>query len=237
MDCWWFLRDNNRKKNKKCDEGKFRVVSISATHYCSVFSPPFVTERHWKQLKKVKHLIVDIWYCPGERVVPAKIREVATTLTQGGPQSQSHMFAHTSAHSFILDSLPLFKNEKLLHMAKAEATPRDLKICVMIWRRKKTFLWRRIKPFEQDEQSGWMIQPQRWPKAAHSKVQEAVTRWKMCAAMRAVANPLGFHVILMHSLPCTSLQASSLGNFNFPTNASFEMMARDILNLRPHPSP
>ena len=62
-------------------------------------------------------------------------------------------------------------------------------------------------------------------------------RWKMCAAMRAFENPLRFHVILMHSLPCTSLQASSLCNFNFPTNASFEMMARDILNLRPHPSP
>ena len=167
--------------------------------------PPFAIERHWKQSKKVKHLIVDIWYCPGQRVVLAKIREVATTLTQGGAQSQSHMFAHTTAHSFILDSLPLFKNEKLLHMAKAKASPRDLQTCVMIWRRKKKhYSWRRIKPFEQDEQPGWMIQPQRWPKAAHSKCKRRspVGRCvRQCAPLQTLSASMSFSCI-----PCLALR-------------------------------
>ena len=108
-------------------------------HYCTVSTFCDRETLHWKQSKKVKHLIVDIWYCPGERVVPAKIREVAPTLTQGGPQSQSHMFAHTTAHSFIRDSLPLWKNENLLHVSKAKSSPRDLQTCVMIWRKKNIF--------------------------------------------------------------------------------------------------
>ena len=162
-------------------------------HYCTVSTFCDRETLHWKQSKKVKHLIVDIWYCPGERVVPAKIREVAPTLTQGGPQSQSHMFAHTTAHSCIRDSLPLCKNEKLLHVAKAKASPRDLQTCVMIWE-KKHFVWRRIKPFEQDKQSGWMIQPQRWPKAAHSKCKRRSPLEDVCGNARlSKPSPLPCH--------------------------------------------
>ena len=205
-------------------------------HYCTVSTFCDRETLHWKQSKKVKHLIVDIWYCPGERVVPAKIREVAPTLTQGGPQSQSHMFAHTTAHSCIRDSLPLCKNEKLLHVAKAKASPRDLKTCVVIWE-KKIILYEGVLSHlsKTNSQAEWFSL--KGDPRLHIVSARGGHRWKMCAAMRAFENPLRFHDILMHSLPCTSLQASSLCNFNFPTNASFEMMARDILNLRPHPSP
>ena len=113
------------------------------------------------------------------------------------------MFAHTTAHSCIRDSLPLCKNEKLLHVAKAKASPRDLQTCVMIWE-KKHFVWRRIKPFEQDKQSGWMIQPQRWPKAAHSKCKRRspVGRCvRQCAPLKTLSASMSFSCI-----PCLALR-------------------------------
>ena len=153
-------------------------------------------------------------------------------------ESESHVCAYycTFVYSGFTSLVQKCKNENILHVAKAKASPRDLKTCVVIWE-KKIILYEGVLSHlsKTNSQAEWFSL--KGDPRLHIVSARGGHRWKMCAAMRAFENPLRFHVILMHSLPCTSLQASSLCNFNFPTNASFEMMARDILNLQPHPSP
>ena len=61
-------------------------------------------------------------------------------------------------------------------------------------KKKKHFSWRRIQPFEQDEQPGWMIQPQRWPKAAHSKCKRRSPLEDVCGNARlSKPSPLPCH--------------------------------------------
>ena len=157
MDCWWFLRDNNRKKSKK-----FRVVIISAMHYCTVST--FCDRETLETIEESKAL--DCWHlilswtkgCSGKNT-----RGCDDPHPRRSSESESHVCAYycTFIYSWFT---ALVQKWKTPPYGKGESVTQRLTNLCDDLKKKKTFLWRRIKPFEQDEQSGWMIQPKGDPR-------------------------------------------------------------------------
>ena len=148
-------------------------------HYCTVSTFCDKETLHWKQSKKVKHLILSRRKgCSGKNT-----RGCANPHPRRSSESESHVCAYYC--TFVYSGFTaLVQKWKTPPCGKSESVSQRLTNLRDDLRKKKHFVWRRIKPFEQDKQSGWMIQPQRWPKAAHSKCKRRSPLEDVCGNAR-----------------------------------------------------